>query len=78
MEHEILTVEQVAQLLHLHVMTVYRLAKQGKLPGFKVGGRWRFQREVLSQWMVDRAQISRLQAEENNSLKKEKNDDNHE
>ena len=63
MVSEILTIEEVAQLLQLHIMTVYRLAKGGKLPGFKVGGRWRFQREVLEQWMADRAQVSRMEAE---------------
>ncbi len=63
MGSEILTIEEVAQFLHLHIMTVYRLAKGGKLPGFKVGGRWRFQRGVLEQWMVDRAQVSRMEAE---------------
>ena len=63
MSPEILTVDQVAELLHLHAMTVYRLAKEGKLPGFKVGGRWRFQRNTLQEWMVDRAQVVRLEAE---------------
>ena len=47
MVSEILKVEQVAEILQLHVMTVYRLAKDGKLPGFKVGGRWRFNKEAL-------------------------------
>jgi len=60
---EILTVEHVAKLLHLHVMTVYRLAKQGKLPGFKVGGRWRFRQNDLDAWMTDRAQVARKEAE---------------
>jgi len=60
---EVLTVSQVASLLHLHVMTVYRLAKEGKLPGFKVGGRWRFHRDALEKWMVDRAQVARFEAE---------------
>ena len=63
MAPEILDVEEVAQLLHLHVMTVYRLVKQGKLPGFKVGGRWRFHRSALENWMVDRAQVARMEAE---------------
>ena len=63
MSPEILTVEQVAQMLHLHVMTVYRLVKEGKLPGFKVGGRWRFERNALESWMVDRAQVVKLEAE---------------
>ena len=60
---EILNVTQVAQVLHLHAMTVYRLVKEGKLPGFKVGGRWRFNRRTLEDWMVDRAQVARLEAE---------------
>ena len=56
MNAEILTVQQVAQLLHLHAMTVYRLVKEGKIPGFKVGSRWRFNRALLEQWMVDQTQ----------------------
>ena len=63
MSPEVLTVEQVAQLLHLHTMTIYRLVKEGRLPGFKVGGRWRFEKSALEHWMIDRAQDARLEAE---------------
>ncbi len=59
----ILTVDQVADLLQVHVMTVYRLAKAANLPAFKVGSRWRFRRESIEAWMADRAQIMRLEAE---------------
>ncbi len=60
---ELLNVEGVAKVLQLHAMTVYRLVREGKLPGFKVGGRWRFHRSALEDWMVDRAQVARLEAE---------------
>lgn len=63
MAPEILTIGEIAALLHLHVMTVYRLAKEGKLPGFKVGGRWRFRRDTLEAWMADRAQMAHLEGE---------------
>ena len=63
MSPELLNVEEVAKLLQLHMMTVYRLVKEGKLPGFNVGGRWRFHRSALEDWMVDRAQVARLEAE---------------
>ena len=63
MSSELLNVEEVAKVLQLHVMTIYRLVKEGKLPGFKVGGRWRFHRSALDDWMVDRAQVARLEAE---------------
>ncbi len=60
---ELLNVEDVANLLHLHSMTVYRLVREGKLPGFKVGGRWRFHRSALDDWMGDRAQVAKFEAE---------------
>ena len=63
MSPELLNVEEVAKVLQLHAMTVYRLVREGKLPGFKVGGRWRFHRSALEDWMVDRAQVARLEAE---------------
>lgn len=63
MSPELLNVEGVAKVLQLHAMTVYRLVREGKLPGFKVGGRWRFHRSALEDWMVDRAQVARLEAE---------------
>ncbi len=45
---EILTASQVADLLQLHPRTVYKLAKQGSLPGRKFGGGWRFnKREII-------------------------------
>lgn len=39
---EIITAPQVAIILKVHVKTVYRLAKQGLIPGSRIGGSWRF------------------------------------
>ena len=47
MPKEILTAEEVAKYLRVHPYTVKRLARAGKLPGFKVGGQWRFQKEAI-------------------------------
>ena len=40
--------------LKLAEKTAYRLAAEGKLPGFKVGGSWRFQREDVQKWIEDK------------------------
>ena len=48
---QILTLKEVADYLKLTEKTAYRLAAEGKLPGFKVGGAWRFQREDLEAWI---------------------------
>jgi excisionase family DNA binding protein len=39
---EILTVSQVSKLLKLHRRTIYKLARKGVIPGWKVGKSWRF------------------------------------
>ncbi|HEV8721020.1 MAG TPA: helix-turn-helix domain-containing protein [Candidatus Binatia bacterium] len=46
---EILTASEVAELLQIHPRTVYKLVKEGSIPGRKFGGGWRFSRsEILA------------------------------
>ena len=45
------TAEEAAKYLRLHVKSIYRLAKNGKIPGRKVGGGWRFHRDALDMWI---------------------------
>ncbi len=42
-----LTAQQVAGLLNMHVVTVYKLASRGRLPSFKVGYSLRFRPEQI-------------------------------
>lgn len=51
MSDEILTLKEVAEYLKLAEKTAYRLAAEGKLPGFKVGGSWRFKKEDIEHWI---------------------------
>ncbi len=53
MDDEIFTLKEVAEYLKLAEKTTYRLAAAGKIPGFKVGGSWRFKKSELEQWMDD-------------------------
>jgi len=51
MYNEILTLKELAEYLKLTEKTAYRLAAEGKLPGFKVGGSWRFKKADIEQWI---------------------------
>jgi excisionase family DNA binding protein len=51
---EFWTAEEVAQYLRLPQSTVYKLAQDKVLPGFKVGKHWRFRRESIMEWIIDR------------------------
>jgi len=58
MSDEIMTLKEVADYLKLAEKTAYRLAAEGKLPGFKVGGSWRFKREDIAIW-IEKSKASR-------------------
>jgi excisionase family DNA binding protein len=51
---KMLTVDELAQRLVVHRITIYRLLKSGALPGFKVGRIWRFDLDQIDAWMHDR------------------------
>ncbi len=53
MSDEIMTLKEVADYLKLAEKTAYRLAAESKLPGFKVGGSWRFKREDVLKWIEE-------------------------
>ncbi len=52
-----LTVRDVAGYLNVDEKTIYRLAQQGKLPGFKVAGTWRFQLKDIQDWIDERKSL---------------------
>ena len=42
----------MAELLKLNEKTAYKLALlAGEVPGFKVGGSWRFERQAIASWI---------------------------
>ena len=52
---EMMTVREVASYLHCrHYFNVYWLVHQGALPGFRLGGDWRFRRSDVDQWIAAR------------------------
>jgi len=50
---EVMTSVEAAEYLKMHVKTVCRLAKEGKIPAKKVGSEWRFLRAVLDRWLTE-------------------------
>lgn len=53
-ESEILTLDDVVAYLKAGKRTVYRLAQKVEIPGFKLGGSWRFRRSELDYWIASR------------------------
>ena len=51
--NSVLKLKEVATYLRLCPMTIYRMAKHGDLPCFKVGDEWRFRKEAIEAWITD-------------------------
>jgi excisionase family DNA binding protein len=49
---DVLTLEQLAELLQIDAKTVRSLAGKGELPGRKLGRHWRFSRQAVLDWLA--------------------------
>ncbi|MBU1125710.1 MAG: helix-turn-helix domain-containing protein [Candidatus Omnitrophica bacterium] len=49
---QIMTIKEAANYLGIHAITVYRLIKNTDIPTFKLGGQWRFKKDILDGWLL--------------------------
>src|SRR4030042_6222780 len=50
---DLLTTRHLQDLLRVDRITIYRMLKDGRLRGFKVGGQWRFSRREIEAWLQE-------------------------
>jgi len=62
---EIMTVKDVADYLKMKPVTIYKLAKQGKIPAFRVASFWRFKKDLIDKWL-DEETKKNLESNKNN------------
>jgi len=53
MSENLMDIAQVAKYLQMNKMTVYKLARQGKIPAFKVASEWRFRKDLIDAWLMN-------------------------
>ena len=55
-EGDVIPVSEACRFLGVHRNTLYRLIREEELPAFKMtrGGRWRFRRSDLRDWLEDK------------------------
>ncbi len=47
MERNVLTVKEVAKYLRMSERSIYKLVREGKIPGTKILNKWRFDRREV-------------------------------
>ena len=65
---EILTVSELCSFLKLAEKTAYRLASEGKIPAFKIGGSWRFSKNDILKWIEEQKTSSKRYSLDNKDL----------
>ena len=49
---QIMTTKEMAKYLRLHQITICKLSKEGKIPAIQIGRVWRFDKEVIDEWIA--------------------------
>lgn len=50
----LMTIDEIAKYLRMKKVTIYKHAQEGKIPGFKVGSKWRFKKSTVDKWIADK------------------------
>ena len=58
----IMNVHDVARYLRLSEAKVYRLAKEGCVPSFRLGKSWRFRKDLIDEWTEKETQRTLVEA----------------
>lgn len=57
-EKVVFTVKDLAKYLNVHPMTIYRYLRNNRLPAFKIGNSWRFNKESIDLWRLNQESVS--------------------
>lgn len=63
-----MTAKEVANYLKLHLLTVHKYAREGKIPAFKIGTDWRFHRKYIERWIKEKLAYNLVGKDKQKSL----------
>ena len=50
---EIMTLKETAKYLKIGKSTLYKMAREGKIPAVKIANQWRFRKEDIDKWLQE-------------------------
>ena len=62
----------IAKHLGVSKETIYRMLKEDKIPASKIGGQWRFNRDYVDLWLLERQNIPRIEKIDPNKTNRNK------
>ena len=52
MTEKLMDIKDAADYLQMNKMTVYKLAREGRMPAFRVASEWRFRKDLIDRWLM--------------------------
>jgi excisionase family DNA binding protein len=49
---KLIRTKEIAEYLKLHEITICKYAAQGKIPAFRIGRVWRFDKDTIDRWIA--------------------------
>ncbi|NLF92391.1 MAG: helix-turn-helix domain-containing protein [Oligosphaeraceae bacterium] len=59
---EVMSIGELAEYLKISRSTLYKLVQEGRLPGQKLGKRWRFHKNAIDDWLKQPPENTRPEA----------------
>ncbi|MFC1601259.1 helix-turn-helix domain-containing protein [Candidatus Sumerlaeota bacterium] len=56
--HAVLTIDDLSSYLKIPKSTLYKLAREGRVPCQKIGRHWRFRKAAIDQWLAEPSEIN--------------------
>jgi excisionase family DNA binding protein len=53
-----MTMDEIAEYLKVSKETIYKMAQKGQIPGSKLGNQWRFNRQVVDEFLKAHSNIN--------------------
>ena len=64
---EVMGMREASAYLGVSRETLYKYLSEGRIPGFKLGNRWKFKKTVLDRWMEAQSSQERRSAKSDGS-----------
>ncbi len=63
MSQELMTVRELSKYIHVNMMAIFRLAREGRVPAVDVNGEWRFKKKLIDEWLQGRLEAGKEKEE---------------
>ncbi len=54
---DILTIEEISEILKIGMTQAYRIVRSGNLKGYKEGKDWKIPKQALSEYVISRSRL---------------------